>query len=252
MSIRFLLLILICSIILTQPHPILSQNQAGLPEFLDIGSYAQYKQEFSNGDTYELYWKITSVEPSTIEIEIRSHGLIFNSTTESFTIIPGGGRLIVDRDSLFILSAFHPNGSEIEGYPVSKKIAFWISTKTNESTAINTMYETNEYPVSVGPLKFDCLPTTRICWMTENVFSTGNQMNRYYDQQTGIILMIETNRSVLNAEVSVLETLNDTNILPLIQSWNNINLGLAITLITFSVAGVFLLVAVIYHRRRCS
>jgi hypothetical protein len=250
MSIRFLSLVLICSILLVQPHPILSQSQTGLPQFLDIGSYAQYKQEFSNGETYELYWEVTSVEPSTIEIEIRSHGLIFNSTTESFSIVPGGGRLIVDRDSLLILSAFHPNGSEIDGYPVNKKIAFWISIKTNESTPINTMYETNEYPVPVGPLEFDCLPTARICWMTENVYSMGNQMNRYYDQQTGVVLMIETNRSVLNAEISVLETLNDTNILPLIESWTNFDWGLMITLLTFSITGIILFVAVLYHRRR--
>ncbi|MHA3962555.1 MAG: hypothetical protein AM325_003365 [Candidatus Thorarchaeota archaeon SMTZ1-45] len=250
MSIRVLTLVLFCSILLVQPHPILSQNQTGLPEFLDIGSYAQYKQEFSNDETHELYWKIKSVEPDTIEIEIRSHGLIFNSTTDSFAIVPGGGKLIVDRDSLFILNAFHPNGSEIDGYPVNKKIAFWISTKTNESTPINTMYETNEYPVSVGPLEFDCLPTTRICWLTENVYSVGNQMNRYYDQQTGIVLMIETNRSILNAEISVLETLNDTNILPLIESWNDFDWELSITLLAISIVGITLLVAVFYHRRR--
>ena len=250
MSIRFLSLVLICSVLLVQPHPLLSQNHTGLPEFLDIGSYAQYKQEFSNGETHELYWKITSVESNTIEIEIHSHGLIFNSTTESFTVVPGGGRMIVDRESLFILSAFHPNGSEIEGYPVGEKIAFWISAKTNESTPINTMYETNEYPVSVGPLEFDCLPTARICWMTENEYSMGNQMNRYYDQQTGIVLMIETNRSVLNVEISVQETLNDTNIKPLIESLNQFDWGLTITVLTLSITSIILLVAVLHHRRR--
>ena len=244
MSIRLLSILLICSILITNPQ-FFQTNQ---PEFLEAGSYAQYKQEFSTGETHELYWEIISLEPSTIEIQVRSHGLIFNTTTESFAIISGGGTLVVDRSSLAILNAYHPNGTEINDYLVGEKAAFWISTATNESTPIDTMYETDEYPVAVGPLEFDCLSTSRMCWMTENEYSLGNQMNRYYDQQTGIVLMIETNRRVSSVDISVLETLNDTNIVPLIEVTNGIDMEIVV--LGGGIVGFILIVMILYLRRK--
>ncbi len=243
MSIRLLALILIGSILIVNPQYL----QTDTPEFLEVGSFAQYKQEFSTGETHELYWEIVSLEHSNIEIQVRSHGLIFNTTTETFATISGGGTLVADKNSLVILYAYHPNGTEITDYPVGEKAAFWISPETNESTPIDTMYETNEFPLSVGPLEFDCLPTPRMCWMTENEYSFGNQMNRYYDQQTGIVLKIETNRTVSSVDISILETLNDTNIVPLIEVVNGINLEIVV--LCSSIVGFILIVIILYLRK---
>jgi hypothetical protein len=244
MSIRLFSLILICSILVVSP-PYVASN---VPEFLEVGSFARYRQEFSTGETHELYWEILSLDSDSIEIELHSHGLVYNATSESFTIIVGGGMLVANRTTLSIIQAFHLNGTEIEGHPVGEKIAFWIPAGTTESTPINSMYETNVYPKLVGPLQFDCLHTSRMCWMTENFYSMGNQMNRYYDQETGIVLMIETNRTVSSSEISVLETLNETNILRLIANTGFISVET--TILTGVIIGTIMIVLTIYHNRK--
>lgn len=241
---------LIFSLALVCPISQFSQNQIGLPSFLVVGSFAQYKQEFSTGDIYELRWEIMSIEDNTVEIETRSHGLFFNTTTESFEIVPGGGTLVIDKDTWEIRDAYFSNGTKIDGHPIGETLAFWISSDTNESTPINTMYDKNEYPTLTDPLGFACLSSTRICWKTENVYSAGNQMNRYYDVETGIVLMIETQRTAFSVEITILETLNDTNIEPLITNqiddgWGVIRATLLIVLPVISIT-----VLVLYLRRK--
>jgi hypothetical protein len=208
------------------------------------GSFAQNKKEYSNGVTHELRWEISTIEGHMVEIEVRSHGLFFNTTTESFDIVPGGGTLIIDKDTCEIQDAYFTNGTKIEGYPIGERTAFWISSETNESTPINSMYERNAYPTSTDPLEIDCLSTPRACWMTENVYSIGNQMNRYYDQETGIVLMIETQRRVSSAEVSVLETLNDTNIDPLVTNQVRDDSGV-VTIALLALPPILLMIALV-------
>jgi len=248
--IRSLSLILICSLLLVNltQYEALDQNSA--PTFLEDGSFAQYKQEFSSGEIYELRWEIASFDGSSFEISLRSHGLVFNTTAKTFDITPGGGTLIVDRGSLEILNAYYPNGTEIVEYPVGERIAFWISETVNETSLINSMYETDRHPTLVGPLEFNCLPSARMCWMTENVYSSGNWMNRYYDRETGIILRIESHLRADTVEISVLETLNTTNIIPLIEAAAGIDsiLVLYVLIIGFSIP--ILSVLALYHRRR--
>jgi hypothetical protein len=222
----------------------------GLPSFLEVGSFAQYKQEFSIGEIHELRWEIKSIEGKLVEIETHSHGLVFNTTTESFDIVLGGGTLIIDKDTWQIQEAYYTNGTKIYGYPVGEKIAFWISSKTNESTSINTMYERNEYPKLTDPLEFDCLSSPRACWKTENVYSIGKQMNRYYDRQTGVVIMIETSRRISSVNISVLETLNATNISPLIEeSFDLISrLPIIVMLIVFPIS--ILIVVILYNQNK--
>ncbi|UCE10863.1 MAG: hypothetical protein JSW61_02750 [Candidatus Thorarchaeota archaeon] len=250
MSIRSLSLALVCSFALVLPVYQLALDQTSMPGFLGIGSFAQYKQEYSNGETHELRWEITTVEGSLVEIEVQSHGLFFNTTTELFDIVPGGGTLIIDKDTCEIQDAYYSNGTKIEGYPIGEKTAFWISPETNESTPINSMYERNAYASSTNPLEFDCLSSPRSCWMTENSYSVGNQMNRYYDQETGIVLRIETQRRVSLMEVSVLETLNGTNIGPLLAGPISDDLGGIISTLVIGLPVLFLIVLVLHFRRR--
>ena len=238
-------LILIISVLLVHPQTV----QEATPGFLDGGSYAQYRQEFSTGETYELFWNITSMEEDTIEIEIRSHGLVYNFSSNSLSIVSGGLGIIINRDTSCILNAYHPNGSVIDGYLLGERIAFWIPITTNESTPINSMYESMAYPTAVGPLHFDCLPTSRMCWMTENKFSSGNQMNRIYDQETGIVVRIESNRTVLSSTVSILETINDTNIAPLLQDGDRFGYDLLIVISGMSIVSLIVIVVYIYKKR---
>jgi hypothetical protein len=250
MSIRLLPLMFVCSLLLVNLAHYGALNLSSLPAFLEEGSFAQYKQEFSNGEIYELRWEIASFDGSSFEISLQSHGLVFNTTTKTYDIIPGGGKLIVDRGSLEILNAYYPNGTEIVEYPVGERIAFWISDTVNESSLINSMYEKDRHPTLVGPLEFNCLSSARVCWMTENFYSTGNWMNRYYDRETGIILRIETHLQTDAVEISILETLNSTNIVPLIEVTDGIDSVLVpyVLIIGFSIP--ILTVIVLYHRRR--
>jgi hypothetical protein len=250
MPIRLQLVLLICSSLLFLPISYIPLNELGLPPFLEVGSIVQYKQEFSVGEIHELRWEIISIEGKLVEIEIRSHGLVFNTTTESFGIIPGGGTLIIDKDTWEIQEAHHTNGTQIYGYPINEKIPFWISIETNESTPINTMYETNEYPTLTDPIEFDSLSTPRICWKTENVYSVGNQMNRYYDFQTGIVLMIETQRTIFSENISVLETFNATNIDALIENVNHLDLKLVYTILLIALPVVILMFTIFYLQKR--
>ncbi len=241
---RLFSLILIFSILLIHPQV----TQLETPEFLTIGSYAQYRQAFTTGEVHELFWMITSMEHDIIEIETRSRGLEYNSSSNSLMIVPGGGLLVVNKTTLQIIKAYHPNGTEIDEMPL-EQIAFWIPTTTNESTSINSMYESMAYPTAVGPLHFECLPTSRMCWKTENRFSPGNQMNRYYDQETGIVVMIESNRTVLSSTISILETLNDTNIAPLLQNGDALGYNLLILAGGIGITTLIVIALYIYKRR---
>lgn len=216
MSVRLFLLALVCSLLFVSAPQYEVRAQESIPRFLNEGSYCQYRQRFSSGETYELYWEVSSFGNSSFDILIRSHGLIYNDTSESFDIILGGGRMVIDNESLEIVHAYYPNGTENDEYPVGEKIAFWIPSTTNETSLINSMYETYAHPTLVGPFAFDCLPSDRMCWVTKNNFSTGNWMNRYYDAKTGIVLMIESHLQADSAEMTILETLNGTNIALLI------------------------------------
>jgi len=250
MSIRLLSLMFVCSLLLVNLAHYGALNQSSLPAFLEEGSFAQYKQEFSSGETHELRWEIASFVGSSFEISIRSHGLVFNTTTKTYDITLGGGTMIVDKDSLEILNAYCPNGTEMSGYPVGERIAFWISDTVNETSLINSMYETDRHPTLVGPLEFDCLTSTRMCWMTENVYSSGNWMNRYYDRETGIILRIETHLRVDTVETSILETLNSTNIVPLIEATADMDSALVVYALFTGLSLSGLVALVFYHRRR--
>jgi hypothetical protein len=245
MSVRVLVLVLLCSVLLVSVPQHRALYQEDTPPFLIEGSYSQYRQQFSSGETYELYWEITSLNESSLIILIRSHGLVYNATRESFDTVPGGGTMVIDRSTLEIVRAYYPNGTENEGYPFGERVAFWIPMATNETSLINSMYETNAEPTLVGPFEFECLSSARMCWMTKNNYSTGNWMNRYYDVQTGIVLMIVSHLQAGTAEVSVLETLNDTNIAPLIT--RTLDLG---TLLAVSAAVVLCISAVIILCRK--
>jgi hypothetical protein len=175
---------------------------------------------------------------------------MYNATKESFDIVPGGGTMVIDRSSLEIVSAFYPNGTENEGHPVGEKIAFWIPVTTNETSRINSMYETNVQPTLVGPFEFDSLPLARMCWMTKNNYSTGNWMSRYYDMETGIVVMITSHRQVGTAEIAVLETLNNTNIAPLIAESPNPSIMVLIYCSTIILTLALFLVLFLQHKRR--
>jgi hypothetical protein len=86
--------------------------------------------------------------------------------------------------------------------------------------------------------------------MTENVYSTGNWMNRYYDRVTGIILRIETHLRIDAVEISVLETLNSTNIVPLIEAAAGIDSTLVLYMLIIGFSIPILSVLALYHRRR--
>ena len=247
---RLLSLALICTFAFAFPVSQFSVNQTGIPSFIVLGSFAQYRQEFSTGEIHELRWEITTIEEGEVGIETRSHGIFFNTTTESFEIVPGGGTMVIDKDTWEIQEAYYANGTEIDGYPIGEKIAFWISSEANENTSLNTMYDRNVYPTLTDPLVFDCLSSTRTCWMTQNVYSIGNQMNRYYDEETGIVLMIETQRTVSSVEISVLETLNDTNIAPLITDQTDDGLTGAIAALLIVLPVSVLIALILYSRDR--
>jgi hypothetical protein len=248
--IRSLSFVLVCSLLLVCLMQYETSSQNSLPTFLKDGSFAEYEQEFSSGEIHKLRWEIASLNVSSFEISLQSHGLAYNTATKTFDITPGGGTLVVDRGSLEISDAYYPNGTEIAGYPIGERIAFWISGTVNETSLINSMYEKDRHPTLVGPLEFDCLSSARICWMTENVYSSGNWMNRYYDQETGIVLRIETYLRRDAAEISVLETLNSTNIAPLIEAAAGAYSLLVpyVAIIGFSIP--ILSVLALHHRRK--
>jgi hypothetical protein len=176
------------------------QVAAELPWGLQVGDYAQYRQEFSTGETHQLRWRITNIDNEWAEIDVISHGLFFNDTLMEFIIEPGGGTMRINLSSW-----------EMQEYP-GYKIPFWIPIPITTTTRINTLYDLNVTPTLVSPLEFDCLPTPRICWMTDNHYTPNHQMQRYYDATTGFVLKIFTFIQYNSQQISVEETLNDTNI----------------------------------------
>ncbi len=197
--------------------PRLTQVTADLPFGIQESDYARYSQEFSTGETHILDWIITSLDSSIAEIRILSHGIRFNQTSMTFSITSGGGIMTINVDSWKIQKFTFLNGTEMPEQHIGYKVPFWIPIPITTTTQINTLYDLNVTPTLTSPMEFECLPTPRICWMTNNHYSPNNQMQRYYDATTGIVLQILTYIEILNNEISVVETLNDTNIPILLQ-----------------------------------
>jgi hypothetical protein len=121
------------------PFPLL--HSSVLPEFIHECVFAQYKQTFSLGEIYELYWQVCSVNSSGVELLTRSHGLYYNSTDGEFQIVFGGGTMFVDSESWIITQMFSSNGSAMSGPAVGEMSALWISTEVNGSSLIHNMYD---------------------------------------------------------------------------------------------------------------
>lgn len=192
--------------------PQLNQVHADLPFGLDEGDYAQYAQEFSTGETHQLRWEITYVSSLTAEIQIISHGIRFNYTSMTYSIIPGGGIMTISLSNWEIQQFCYLNGTAMPEQPIGYKVPFWIPTPITETTRVNTLYDENVTPSLVGPLEFNCLPTPRMCWKTDNRYSANVRMQRFYDATTGIVLRIQSSVQVFSNSISIEETLNDTNI----------------------------------------
>ena len=97
------------------------------------------------------------------------------------------------------------------GHPIGEKVPFWIPMSVNETTRIETMYDNYITPTS-KPLRLNYFSTTRECWVTNNIYSETSSMERWYDKKTGIVIQIKTEITCGVTQMSVLETLNGTNI----------------------------------------
>ena len=191
-------------------------SSADLPEWAVMGSFVHYTQQFSTGELHELFWNITHVNTSMVGITIRSHGIQRNQTSKELTIVPGGGHMLIDRNTREILQVTFENDTRNVGDPIGEKSPFWIPVTVNETTPINTMYDNQVLPTS-KPLNLSYIPTCRDCWVTNNIYSETASMERWYDKQTGIVLRIKTEITFGSSKSSVLETINETNIKKLLD-----------------------------------
>jgi hypothetical protein len=189
-----------------------TQVAAELPFGLEEGDYARYTQEFSTGETHLLQWTITKINSSSAEIHVYSYGIRFNFTSMSFIVVPGGGILTISLGDWSIQRFTYLNETEMPEQYIGFKVPFWIPTPITATTRVNTLYDLNVTPTLVGPLDFNCLPNPRICWMTENHYSSNEWMQRYYDSTTGFVLQIFSFVQVLDHHILITETLNETNI----------------------------------------
>jgi hypothetical protein len=192
-------------------NQVLFPSRAELPIFVVLGNYVQYEQQFSTGELYELFWNITHLNTSVVGITIRSHGIQRNHTSGELSIVPGGGYMVIDRNTWVILQITFGNITKNIGDPIGEKVPFWIPVSVNETTPINTMYDNHVTPTSKS-LNHSFFPTCRECWVTNNIYSETSSMERWYDQKTGIVLRIKTEITFGSSKNSVLETINSTNI----------------------------------------
>jgi hypothetical protein len=204
----FICTLLIISFVSNQS---LFSSRAELPSFVVIGSYVQYKQQFTTGELYELFWNITHVNTSLVGITIRSHGIQRNQTSGELLIVPGGGYMLIDKNTWLILQVIYGNVTRNSGHPIGEKVPFWIPVSVNETIPINTMYDNHVTPTSKS-LNLSYFSTYRECWVTNNIYSETSSMERWYDKKTGIVLRIKTEITFGSSKSSVLETINATNI----------------------------------------
>ncbi|MFX0125177.1 MAG: hypothetical protein ACFFAE_16210 [Candidatus Hodarchaeota archaeon] len=192
-------------------NPVVFPSRADLPNLVVLGSYVQYEQQFSTGELYELFWNITDVNTSMVGITIRSHGIQRNYTSGELLIVPGGGYMVIDRDTWTILQVIFGNVTRNIGHPIGEKVPFWIPMSVNETTPVNTMYDNHVTPTSEF-LNLSYFTASRECWVTNNIYSETSSMKRWYDKETGIVLKIKTEITFGSSKRSVLETINRTNI----------------------------------------
>ena len=198
-------------IILSISNQTLFLSRAELPSFVIVGNYVQYEQQFSTGELYELFWNITHVNTSVIGITIRSHGIQRNITSGEMTIVPGGGTMIINKNTWRIDQIIIGNVTQNIGTPIGEKVPFWIPVSTNETAPIDTMYDQHVTPTAQS-LNLSYFHTSRSCWVTNNIYSETASMQRWYDKKTGIVLRIVSEIKFGVAKISVLETINATNI----------------------------------------
>ncbi len=212
---EFLIIFCLCLAVLLGQS--LYSAKADLPSGIVEGSYAQYEQAYSSGEIHELFWNITEVNESIITVTVQSHGIYRNQTSGDLSVVPGGGTMLVALQGWTIIQFILKNGSTLPVTPSGAKIPFWIPQSTTENTLINTKYDMGVLPTSES-LSLSCLSSSRECWVTKNTYSPGNTMRRWYDKETGIVLKISTEIAFMSSNISVLETLNATNIGALAES----------------------------------
>ncbi|MFX1515352.1 MAG: hypothetical protein ACFFC6_03525 [Promethearchaeota archaeon] len=206
---RFLIHVLLVISFFT--NQLVVSSSVNLPDWVVIGSFVQYTQQFSTGELHELFWNVTHVNTSMVGITIRSHGIQQNQTSGELIIVPGGGHILIDRNTWIILQVTFGNITRDYGDPIDEKVSFWIPVSVNEKTPIDTKYDNHIIPTSKA-LNLSHLSTCRDCWVTNNIYSETASMERWYDKQTGIVLRIKTEITFGSSKSSVLETINTTNI----------------------------------------
>lgn len=240
----FICTLLIISVISNQTF----LTKAKLPSFVIVGNYVQYEQQFSTGELYELFWNITHVNTSVIGITIRSHGIQRNLTSGEMPIVPSGGTMLIDKDTWKIVQVIIGNVTKNIGEPIGEKVPFWIPISVNETTPIDTMYDQDVTPTTQS-LNLSYFQASRSCWVTNNIYSETASMQRWYDKKTGIVLRIATEIKFGIIKISVLETINATNITTLSNedsSYSSSSFSSSIMTRTTSFLGLWSLLLLIF------
>ena len=204
---KLIVLAIVCIVVLVASFAIYSQlPQQPKNSWLASGDFVVYQQNFAwtngNATTY-MFWNVTGLDGTTADIQLVSHGI--NTSNGTVSIPSTEINLKVDIKTRQVLDS----SIQQSEMPLGSEFPFWIPASVKVGDPIRTSYG---YSTISPSQTLQIMSQNRDCWVVAYAFSSGNNMNRYYDTLTGICLLIQSHILSNDVSVAVNETAVQSNI----------------------------------------
>ena len=198
---------IVCIVILVASITVYFQFlQQSKKSLLALHDFVLYKQNFqwTGGNATEyMFWNVTGLNGDIADIQLFSHGvhvsngLVNISSAEVDLKVNTNTRQVVN------------SSNQSDEMAVGSEFPFWIPQSVKVGDPIQTSYGDS----TISPSQtLQIMGKSHDCWLVAYAYSSGNNMNRYYDTTTGICLLIQTHILSNGISIMVNETAVQTNL----------------------------------------
>jgi hypothetical protein len=206
------MLLLIDAVVVSSPSIVVNAQETGQTDnslasssWLKVGAYMQYKQFFQWDDqnsTRLMTLNISRVWDNLTEARVTDYA--YNITNGKVVLFPAESSWIVNMQTREIVKVL--SGDNVTGYLEP----FWISPDVSSGSVIDAYFGTHAQIQQTVPIQ--ALGQPQNCWEATLQFGPVGTMQRWYEQSTGIVLLIVTSLTRGDISMHVTETAIGSNI----------------------------------------
>ena len=149
-----------------------------------------------------MTFNVTSVSDSLADITVTD--FVYNITDGRVVLFPAESLWVVNTQTREVVKVM--SGDNVTGHLEP----YWISPNVSAGSVIDAYFGT--YAQVQEAEAIQALGQTRDCWMVTLEWPPAAAMERWYDQSTGIVLLIITNLTRGGIRMNVTETATSSNI----------------------------------------